>query len=100
MSDNKNDTLTQTWPAYRVGNPDYIHALGVISALFNKLEFSFRKLFPMYVRLPLSAAYQLFADSSNERRATLMRECIDHSQHPDSIKDDVIPFPNQSDFAM
>jgi hypothetical protein len=77
------------WPAYRVGNRDYVHALGVISALFNKVEFNLRKLFPLYVRLPLSAAYQLFVDSNNAQRAKLMRECIVHSSHPDSIKDDV-----------
>jgi hypothetical protein len=79
----------ERWPAYRVGNADYIHALGVISALFNRLEFRFRSLFPLYVRLPLPTAYGLFADSTNERRMKLMRECIDYSQHPDSIKDDV-----------
>jgi hypothetical protein len=83
------DDNTVAWPAYRVGNPDYIHALGAISSIFNKLEFSFRKLFPLYVRLPLSAAYQLFAESTNERRLNLMRKCVDYSNHPDTIKDDV-----------
>src|SRR5208282_2713469 len=39
--------------------------------------------------LPLRAAYALFSDLNNERRLKLMRECINYSVHPDSIKDDV-----------
>jgi hypothetical protein len=46
----------------------------------------------MYVRLPLPAAYALFVYSNNERRLRLMRECITYSQHPESIKDEVLYF--------
>jgi len=79
----------EEWPAYRIGNRDYIHALGVISAVFNNLEFRLRSLFPMYVRRPLPVAYALFANSNNKRRLGLMREGINYSRHPDTIKDDV-----------
>jgi hypothetical protein len=80
------------WPAYRVGNRDYIHALGVIASVYNLLEFRFRSFFPIYTRLPTPAAYALFAKISNEMRLKLIHECIEFSPHPTSIKDDVSYF--------
>jgi hypothetical protein len=78
------DDPHKEWPPYRVGNPDYIHALGVISAVFNLLEFRFRALFPLYVGLQLP--YKLFAKSHNYKRLGLVREGLKSSPHPDSIK--------------
>jgi hypothetical protein len=77
------------WPAYRVGNRDYIHALGVIATGFNLLEFRLRSLFPTYTRIPSPAAYALFAKTSNQMRLELMRGSIDFSTHPPAIKNDV-----------
>jgi hypothetical protein len=70
------------WPPYRVGNPDYIHALGVIASVYNLLEFRFRSFFPIYTRVPTPSAYILFAKTSNDMRLELMRGCIPFSQHP------------------
>jgi hypothetical protein len=80
------------WPPYRVGNPDYIHALGVIASVFNLLEFRFRSLFPIYTRLPVPPAYRLFATMTNQRRLAVIRECLDYSSHPESIEEDVRHF--------
>jgi hypothetical protein len=80
------------WPPYRVGNPDYIHALGVIASIYNLLEFRFRSFFPIYTRMPTPSAYILFAKTSNEMRLELMRGCIPFSQHPDAVKDHVLYF--------
>jgi hypothetical protein len=82
----------ERWPSYRVGNADYIHALGVIASVFNLLEFRFRSLFPIYTTLPSPPAYRLFATRNNDDRLKLMRECIDYSPHPELIKDDVRHF--------
>jgi hypothetical protein len=77
------------WPLYRVGNSDYIHALGVIASVFNLLELRFRSLFPIYTRLPSKPAYTLFAKISNEMRLELIEGAIEFSSHPEQIKDDV-----------
>jgi hypothetical protein len=79
----------ESWPTYRVGNSDYIHALGVIASVFNLLEFRFRSLFPIYTRLPSTSAYNLFAKINNDMRLELIRGTIKFSSHPEPIKDDV-----------
>lgn len=80
------------WPPYRVGNRDYIHALGIIAAVFNLLEFRFRSFFPIYTRIPSRPAYILFAKINNETRLELMHGAMNFSSHPESIKDDVRHF--------
>ena len=80
------------WPAYRVGNRDYIHALGVIASVFNLLEFRFRSFFPIYTRIPSAPAYILFAKINNEMRLELTHGAMTFSSHPQSIKDDVCHF--------
>jgi hypothetical protein len=82
----------ESWPPYRVGNSDYIHALGVIASVYNLLEFRFRSLFSIYVRLPPKLAYTLFAKISNEMRLELIREAIEFSTHPEPIKDEIRHF--------
>jgi hypothetical protein len=87
----------QPWPPYRVGNPDYIHALGVIASVFNALEFRFRSFFPIYTRLPTRPGYALFSRISNELRLEIIRDSMDYSHHPDAIKDDVRYFLSGQD---
>src|ERR1700731_2690746 len=82
----------ESWPPYRVGNPDYIHALGVIASVFNLLEFRFRSLFGIYTRLPSKPAYTLFGKITNELRLELINGAIEFSTHPEPIKDDVRHF--------
>jgi hypothetical protein len=79
----------EEWPDYRVGNRDYIHALGVIASVFNLLEFRFRSLFPIYTRIPSPPAYVLFGKINNEMRMELIRGSLEFSSHPEAIKDDV-----------
>jgi hypothetical protein len=80
------------WPAYRVGNRDYIHALGVIASVFNLLEFRFRSFFPIYTRIPSQPAYALFAKINNELRLELIRGAMNFSSHPEPIKADIRHF--------
>jgi hypothetical protein len=77
------------WPPYRVGNPQYIHALGVIASVFNLLEFRFRSLFGIYTKMPLETAYITFTKITNETRLELVTSALKFSTHPDPIKDDV-----------
>jgi argonaute-like protein implicated in RNA metabolism and viral defense len=77
------------WPPYRVGNSEHIHALGVIASVFNLLEFNFRTLFNLYLRIPSPIAYTLFAKISNEMRLDLINRSLAYSIHPETTKDNV-----------
>jgi hypothetical protein len=81
------------WPPYRVGNPDYIHAMGVIASVYNLLEFRFRAVFSIYIR-PNNLSYMLFAKTTNQMRLEYMQNALAASMHPDSIKGDVGHFLN------
>src|ERR1700730_18403887 len=76
------------WPPYRVGNRDYIHALGVIASTFNSLEFRLRALFGLYMGSS-KVAFILFAKLTNQNRLELMHAALDDSHHPESIKEAV-----------
>lgn len=84
--------IEQQWPPYRVGNADHLHALGVIASVFNLLEFRFRSLFNLYISLPTRMAYRLFAKISAEMRLELMYQALEHSTHPELIKEHVSYF--------
>jgi hypothetical protein len=77
------------WPPYRVGNSEHIHALGVIASVFNLLEFNFRTLFNLYLRIPSPIAYTLFAKISNEMRLDLINRSLAYSIHPETTKPDL-----------
>lgn len=82
------------WPApsYYVGSPNFIHALGVISANYNLLEYEFRRFFRMYTRLPHSTSTQIFMTTTNETRANLLKMCLEESAHPARIRNRVLRF--------
>jgi hypothetical protein len=80
------------WPSYRVGDADYLHALGVVASVFNHLEFRFRSLFNLYVSLPTRMAFGLFAKINNQMRSDLASQALDYSEHPQPIKDHVRHF--------
>jgi hypothetical protein len=84
--------MSDEWPPYRVGKPEYLHALGVIASVFNQLEFRFRSLFSIYVQSSDGSAYDLFARKSNQERQKLMAEALPTSLHPQEIKDRVAHF--------
>lgn len=82
----------EEWPPYRVGNPEYLHALGVVASVFNLLELRFRSLFHLYFRLPAAIAYGLFEKSNNQERMRLVAEALPYSCHPEPIRDHVTHF--------
>jgi hypothetical protein len=84
--------MSKEWPPYRVGKPEYLHALGVIASVFNQLEFRFRSLFSIYVQSPDGNPYDLFARKNNQERQRLMAEALPNSLHPQQIKDCVAYF--------
>jgi hypothetical protein len=80
------------WPPYRVGNPEYLHALGVVASVFSLLELRLRSLFHLYYRLPTVIAYGLFEKNNNQERIKLVEEVLPYSCHPDTIRDHVTHF--------
>ena len=67
------------WPTYELGPPEYIHALGAVSATFNYLESRFKVLFRIYTRLPPKASAHLFAKLDNQARVELFRKCFEEA---------------------
>lgn len=67
---------SRKWPRYEIGHKDYIFALGVISANFNKLEGGLRLQFAINVRLSADAVNFLFARLDNSQRIMLIRHCL------------------------
>jgi hypothetical protein len=75
-----------------VGSPQFIYALGVISANYNALEFQFRQLFELYSGMPTPAGLKVFMDSTNDRRQILLKMCAKASIHPLRVKNRVDHF--------
>lgn len=76
-------------PRYDVGSPDFIHAVGVLSANYNLLEFQLRQLLELYSQMPSPASTQIFLSSNNEERQNLLGMCCDGSTHPLRIRNRV-----------
>ena len=56
------------WPRYEAGRTDYIFALGVLAANFNRLEGFLRLHFSLHIRVPADAVDHLFAKLDNTDR--------------------------------
>jgi hypothetical protein len=70
------------WPprSYHIGPKDHLHALGVVAALYNNLEFSLFGLFYMYSGISGPLAQSLFGNMSNAQRADFLTKCIDEAR--------------------
>lgn len=86
--------LPAQWPSpnYDVGSHSFIHALGVISATYNQLEFQFMRIFQLYSLMPPLASVQAFLILTNESRITILRLSVDNSHHPRRIKTRALRF--------
>jgi hypothetical protein len=76
-------------PRYDVGSPDFIHAVGVLSANYNLLEFQMRRLLELYSKMPYPSCTQLFLNANNQERLNLLGMCCDASAHPLRIRNRV-----------
>jgi hypothetical protein len=54
------DPIHDLPPPYNLWNPDHIHALGAVAAIYNELEFSLYSLFVLYARLDRDIAQPLY----------------------------------------
>lgn len=79
------------WPSprYDVGSRNFIHAVGVLSANYNLLEYQMRRLLELYSKMPDPSCTQIFLNSNNEERVNLLRMCCDASAHPLRIRNRV-----------
>ena len=75
-----------SWPKYETGRPDYIYALGVLSANFNDLESWLKMLLGLYVKITPQAASYLIARLDNAGRLDLLTLCFEASPHTERIK--------------
>jgi hypothetical protein len=79
-------------PHYFVGSSEFIHAIGVLSASYNLLEFRLRQFLELYTHLPHPAGTQLFISSNNQERLNLLRMCVAKSAHPLRVRNRVMRF--------
>ena len=63
-------------PAYDVGQPKHIHALGVAAARYNMLEFALLCLLLDYSGMHNGTTQYLFANLSNNLRVDLLKRCV------------------------
>ena len=76
------------WPSYRSEHRDHYHALGVITSLFNDLEFHLLGIFARALKMKVSAAQRLFVLLTNHERIDVAREAI--AANPDEALRDLI----------
>lgn len=73
------DMSNPEWPAYRIAPAAHLHAVGVIAAKYNELEYALLTLMLPYTGMPLGALKYTFANTSNKFRTDLLLLCIQHS---------------------
>jgi hypothetical protein len=71
-------TADSEWPdpTYHIGQKNHLHALGVITASYNQLEFTFFVFFMRYLLLPEDVAQRIFALLSNANRIELLTDAV------------------------
>jgi len=84
-------------PHYFVGSPEFIHAIGVLSASYNLLEFRLRQFLELYTHLPHPTGTQVFISSNNQERLNLLRMCVAKSVHPLRVRNRVMRFADGYD---
>jgi len=84
-------------PRYFVGSADFIHAIGVLSASYNLLEFRLRQFLELYTLMPHPSGTQVFINSNNQERLNLLRMCVGKSAHPLRIRNRVLRFADGYD---
>jgi len=79
-------------PAYEVGQPKHIHALGVASARYNMLEFALLCLMFDYCGMANETTQYLFANMSNSLRLQLLARCAEDREADAATKECVLHF--------
>ena len=77
------------WPTYNVGKPEHLHALGVISLLFNSFERGMDELFhfhPHRQGVPAEFADYFFYNLADEKRLNAVKFVFDRYEADDAVK--------------
>lgn len=67
-------------PRFDIGQPKHMHALGIVAATYNQMEFSLFCLLLDYTGLSSETTQWLVANTSNNTRLELLRRCIDEKE--------------------
>jgi hypothetical protein len=88
------DDPSAEWPdpTYHIGQRDHLHALGVIIASYNQLEFSFFIFFMRYLNIATVPAQKLFELVSNPNLIDLLRDAVNDTERDDRVKESVLYF--------
>jgi len=88
------NTPSDEWPdpSYHIGQRDHLHALGVITASYNQLEFVFLMFFMRHLSLDSVSAQRIFALLSNPHRIDLTRDAVEATEKDPSKKEMILYF--------
>lgn len=83
-----------TWPSpsYYVGTDSFVHAIGILSANYNLLEFQLMRLFKVYTINHPIASTLLFNSINNHNRLTIIKIIAPDSSHPLRVRNRVVEF--------
>lgn len=79
-------------PDFYVGQHDHLHALGVIVATFNLLEFSFFTIFNHYLGTSGDSGLRLFSSLANHKRLDIVRIEVAGREREPAVQDAVTHF--------
>lgn len=82
-------TSSDNWPQprYDIGQPKHIHALGVVAAMYNHLEFALFCLLLDYTGLGSQRTQWLFANTSNNLRLDLLKRSVSEGEGSPEVRD-------------
>jgi hypothetical protein len=90
MTENPSDDWPD--PSYHIGQRDHLHALGVITASYNQLEFTLFVLFLRYLKMEPEPAQKVFVLMSNPNRIDLLRDAVTAEEKDPIVQDRVLYF--------
>jgi hypothetical protein len=90
---------SDVWPTYDPSPPKHVHALGVVTAQYNMLEFSLLCLLFDYGRLGNGTTQHLFANISNNLRLEFFKNCVNDLEQDPQIKEQAMHFADGYDLC-
>jgi hypothetical protein len=88
------NSASNEWPdpTYHIGQREHLHALGVITASFNQLEFVLFLFFMDYLKLQPKLAQRLFVQIANNVRCELLIDAVELEETDAQIRGRALHF--------
>ena len=83
---------TAKWPAYGVGPEKHLHALGVITVNYNRLEMALDRLLYMYLGASREPYCHIFKALNLHSQTALFNLCISQEESDPALRDGLLYF--------